>query len=115
MLSDRSSRQKHIKRVFLLKTPTQTDAIQELLDRFEHGGFGDVVRSWIGTGQNESIDPAHVDASLGPHVAELSRASGIPRETLVQELARLLPSVIDRLTPEGKLTDTMPLPTPARP
>jgi uncharacterized protein YidB (DUF937 family) len=33
----------------------------------------------------------------------------------VQELARLLPSVIDRLTPEGKLTDTMPLPTPARP
>ena len=80
-------------------THAETDAIQELLGRFEHGGFGDVVRSLIGAGQNESIDRAHVDAALGPHVAELSRASGIPRETLVQELARLLPPVIDRLTP----------------
>ena len=50
-------------------THAEPDAIQELLDRLEHGGFGDVVRSWIGPGRNKSIDPAHVDATLGPHVA----------------------------------------------
>jgi uncharacterized protein YidB (DUF937 family) len=96
-------------------THVEPDALQELLTRLEHGGYGDIVRSWIGAGQNEPIEPAHVDAALGPNVAELSHTSGIPRETLVQELARLLPSVIDRLTPQGKLPETVAITTPPRP
>ena len=84
-------------------THAEPDALHELLVRFEHGGYGDIVRSWIGDGRNEPIDPAHVDAALGSQVAELSQKSGLPHEALVQEIARLLPAVIDRLTPQGKL------------
>jgi len=36
-------------------THVEPDALQELLARLEHGGYGDVVRSWIGTGRNEPI------------------------------------------------------------
>jgi uncharacterized protein YidB (DUF937 family) len=40
----------------------------------------------------------------------LSRNSGLPREALIQELARLLPVIIDRLTPHGKLPHTLVAP-----
>lgn len=93
-------------------THVEPDALQELLVRLEHGGYGDAVASWIGAGPNQPIEPAHVDAALGPHMSELSRESGIPRETLIQELAGLLPSVIDRLTPNGKLPDSAVLASP---
>jgi len=33
----------------------------------------------------------------------LSRESGMPKEDLLSQLSRLLPDVIDKLTPQGKV------------
>lgn len=87
----------------------EPDALQELISRLEHAGYGDIVRSWIGEGRNEPIAPQEIGAALGPHAAEL-RNSGLPREVLLQELAQLLPVIIDRLTPHGKLPHTLVAP-----
>jgi|SRR5215831_3599659 len=88
----------------------EPDALQELISRLEHAGYGDIIRSWIGEGRNEPIPPQGIGAALGPHAAELSRNSGLPREALIQEEARLLPMIIDRLTPHGKLSHTLVAP-----
>jgi uncharacterized protein YidB (DUF937 family) len=84
-------------------THVEPDALQELLSRLEHAGYGEIIGSWIGDGGNEPIEPQQIAVALGPHASDLSRNSGLPREVLLQELARLLPAVIDRITPHGKL------------
>ncbi len=39
----------------------------------------------------------------GDVVDELSRRSGLSRDQVVAELARMLPNVVDKLTPDGRL------------
>ena len=86
-------------------THVEPAALQQLMARFQQGGLADMIQSWIGTGANQPIDPQQVRQALGPDkVDELSNQTGLPHETLLSELARLLPTVIDRLTPQGKLS-----------
>jgi uncharacterized protein YidB (DUF937 family) len=91
-------------------THVEPDALQELVSRLEHAGYGEIIRSWIGDGGNEPIEPQQIAAALGPHATDLSRNSSLPREVLLQELARLLPAVIDRVTPHGKLPHSVVVP-----
>jgi uncharacterized protein YidB (DUF937 family) len=39
----------------------------------------------------------------GDVVDELSRRTGLPRDQVVTELSRMLPNVVDKLTPDGRL------------
>jgi uncharacterized protein YidB (DUF937 family) len=91
-------------------THVEPDALQELVSRLEHAGYGEIIRSWIGDGGNEPIEPQQIAAALGPHATDLSRNSSLPHEVLLQELARLLPAVIDRVTPHGKLPHSVVVP-----
>ena len=76
----------------------------ELVDKFRQGGFEDIIKSWIGTGTNKQISPRQLHQALGPETVEdLSRNAGIPQDDLLSQLSRLLPDIIDKLTPEGKL------------
>ena len=86
------------------ETHLEPDALQQLLARFERSGYADAVRSWIGNGRNEPIAPHQVGDALGPQTVDtLTQQTGLPRENLLDELARLLPTIVDRLTPQGKL------------
>jgi uncharacterized protein YidB (DUF937 family) len=90
----------------------------DLLDKFRQGGFEDVIKSWIGTGPNKQIAPNQLHQALGPQtVDDLARETGMPREDLLSQLSKLLPEVIDKLTPEGKLpkkSDLLPAPAERR-
>ena len=89
----------------------EPEVLQELLARFEQSGYADIVRSWIGTGENQAIEPHQLKQVLGSQkVDELSRQTGVAQHTLLDELAGLLPKVIDRLTPQGRLSDGATLP-----
>jgi uncharacterized protein YidB (DUF937 family) len=89
----------------------------ELLEKFRKGDLEDVIKSWIGTGANKPIAPNQLQHALGPDtVANLERETGMPRDELFAQLSRLLPEVIDKLTPDGKLPkETDLLPGPAEP
>ena len=77
-----------------------------LIERFNQSGQGDVIGSWIGTGQNRPIAPRELESALGDDTIEtLARETGMPREELLSELSDTLPDVVDRLTPEGRLPD----------
>ena len=77
-----------------------------LIERFNQSGHGDVIGSWIGTGQNRAIAPHELHGALGNDTVEtLARETGMPREQLLSELSETLPDVVDRLTPEGRLPD----------
>lgn len=75
-----------------------------LLQSFEQSGHGDIINSWIGPGQNQPITPDQLHQALGPQAVEnLSLLTGIAAPDLVSELSRVLPGVIDRLTPHGRM------------
>jgi uncharacterized protein YidB (DUF937 family) len=75
-----------------------------LLQRFEQSGHGDKINSWIGSGQNQQITPDQLHQALGPEaVNNLSQMTGVAPDDVLNELARVLPSVVDRLTPQGRL------------
>jgi uncharacterized protein YidB (DUF937 family) len=75
-----------------------------LLQSFQQGGHGEVMNSWIGPGQNQPIAPDQLHQALGPDaVNNLSRLTGLPADQLVSELSRVLPGVVDKLTPQGRM------------
>jgi uncharacterized protein YidB (DUF937 family) len=80
------------------------DGLGGLIDQFKRGGFEEIIKSWIGTGENKLISPNQLHDALGPKTVDnLAKESGLPREDLLSQLSRLLPDVIDKLTPNGQL------------
>ena len=74
-----------------------------LIDRFQRGGLGDVIESWIGQGENRPIAPNRLADALGPEtVGALEQRTGMNRDDLLAQLAQALPQVINGLTPHGR-------------
>jgi uncharacterized protein YidB (DUF937 family) len=77
-----------------------------MLQRFQQSGHGDVINSWVGAGQNQPIAPDQLHQALGPDaVNNLTRLTGLPQDQLLSELSRVLPGVVDKLTPQGRMPD----------
>jgi len=80
------------------------DGLGGLIDQFQKKGLGDVIESWVNRGTNKGVAPDQVSVALGGDVVnELSRRTGLSRDQVVAELARMLPNVVDKLTPDGRL------------
>jgi uncharacterized protein YidB (DUF937 family) len=74
--------------------------LQGIITKFEQGGMGEVVQSWVGTGRNLPISSEQIVAILGSEqVQNLTHAMGIDSS----QLASTLPGLIDHLTPGGQL------------
>ena len=83
-----------------------SNGLEELLQRFQQNGYGDIVNSWIGTGQNRPIAPDQLQQALSPEtVDELSQQTGVPRHEVLSELSQALPTMVDRFTPQGRIPD----------
>ena len=77
-----------------------------LVQQFQQNGHGDVINSWVGSGQNQPINPEQLHQALGPDaVNNLSRMTGVSSQDLVSELSRVLPGIVDKLTPQGRVPD----------
>src|SRR5580704_6162926 len=75
-----------------------------LLDQFRQKGLGGIVGSWVGPGENQPVTSQEVHQALGPDIIDqLSQRSGIPRDQLLAELSRVLPNLVDKLTPSGRV------------
>ncbi|MES2068898.1 MAG: YidB family protein [Pseudomonadota bacterium] len=76
--------------------------LQGLISTFQQSGLGDIVGSWVGTGQNLPISAEQIQQALGSgQLQQLASAAGISPDSAAGHLAELLPGVIDHLTPNG--------------
>lgn len=81
-----------------------------LLAKLTSGGLGNAVQSWVGTGQNQPVSSDEVRNALGDdHVQQIAKNAGLSTEQASQGLASLLPTLVDRLSPDGKLPDASQL------
>jgi uncharacterized protein YidB (DUF937 family) len=63
-----------------------------------------MVQSWIGNDSNQPIDPNQVQGLLGEErINQLASRVGVSPAIASSALSWVLPVVVDKLTPEGKL------------
>jgi uncharacterized protein YidB (DUF937 family) len=75
-----------------------------LLERFQQSGHGNVSNSWVGTGQNQPVQPGQLGTVLGPNIIKvLAQKSGLSEDELSKQLSQILPGVVDKLTPKGRI------------
>jgi uncharacterized protein YidB (DUF937 family) len=75
-----------------------------LVKKFEERGYGDQVKSWVSTGTNKVIDSGAVEKVLGNDtLAGIAQKVGLDSKDAAAKVADLLPKVVDKLTPEGKV------------
>ncbi len=90
-----------------LLTNPQTGGLGGLVESFKGQGMGDIINSWIGTGKNMPISPSEIMKALGnDRLRGLSEQAGLGQEEISGGLASILPEIIDKLTPQGKIPDS---------
>ena len=90
--------------VLQMASNPQTGGLTGIVQSLENGGLGDVVKSWVSTGQNLPISAEQIQSVLGnEQVRNLATQLGIDPEQASSHLAQYLPQVIDKLTPAGNV------------
>ena len=102
----------------------QGGGLPGLAQAFQQKGLGDVMSSWVGTGQNLPISQDQVQHALpGDMLSQISQKLGISPAVAASALTVVLPMVVDKLTPHGNVPQQHSLlrgrdraaPEPARP
>jgi len=93
--------------VGLLGHQSAVGGLSGLIDAFQKNGLGEIVNSWVGTGKNLPISPQQIQQGLGGDLLkQLATQAGLSSDAAGNQLASLLPGLIDKLTPDGKLPDS---------
>ena len=80
--------------------------LNNLISQFASNGLGDIVNSWTGTGNNLPISGDQLQNVLGKDkINQLASKVGMDSNSFTNQLSNLLPQVVDKLTPEGKVPE----------
>jgi uncharacterized protein YidB (DUF937 family) len=75
-----------------------------VLKRVQDRGFSRHANSWVGTGDNETLDAQSMDGIVDrQELSQWSQQLGVPEDEVKQGFAELLPEMVNQLTPEGQL------------
>lgn len=88
----------------LLSNQGGNGGLAGLVQAFQDKGLGELIASWIGTGQNLPISADQIKAVLGGgQLGQIAGQLGMNESQAAGGLADLLPQVIDTLTPNGQM------------
>lgn len=88
----------------LLGQNSSVGGLAGLVQTFQKNGLGEIVNSWVSTGKNLPVTPQQIQQGLGGDLLkQLATKAGISTEAAGAQLAGLLPDLVDKLTPTGKI------------
>lgn len=88
----------------LLGNNSNLGGLAGLVQAFQKNGLGEIVNSWVSTGQNIPASPQQIEQGLGSDVIrQLASKAGLSPQDASSQLSNLLPNLIDKLTPNGKI------------
>ena len=83
---------------------TQYHDLNGLVAALQKGGLNAQVQSWLGPGANLPITEEQLKAVLGnAQVQEFARHLGLPVDATLTLLAKYLPDIVDKASPNGTL------------
>jgi uncharacterized protein YidB (DUF937 family) len=75
-----------------------------LVGKFTSAGLGGKANSWVGTGDNELLEPDEVEHALGAaEVDRIANEAGVSRDEAKDGLASMIPGLVDKMSPGGSL------------
>ena len=94
----------------ILSWINEQGGIQALLIRFQEGGLGAIVESWISIGHNHPVSGEQVTHALGiPAIASFAEKLGIDPLTASTLIAEYLPKIVDTFSPNGEVNGRLDL------
>ncbi|MFZ5724064.1 MAG: YidB family protein [Pseudomonadota bacterium] len=83
---------------------SQNGGLDGLLAKLKQGGLDQAVQSWLGNGQNLSVNADQITKALGnPQLAAVAKQFGIDPQQVANLVATQLPQIVDKLSPGGAL------------
>jgi uncharacterized protein YidB (DUF937 family) len=87
-----------------LITNPQTGGVQGLVEKFKAAGLGQVADSWVANGPNPPVTADQVQKVFSPdQLRGFAQKLGVDPDVATKHLSDMLPEVVDKLTPDGKL------------
>ena len=87
----------------LINNPS-TGGISGLIEAFKNNHLGDIISSWISTGENMPVSADQIVQTLGPDkIQNIAQKIDMSSEDLSQHLSQLIPQIVDKLTPDGNV------------
>jgi uncharacterized protein YidB (DUF937 family) len=84
----------------------KSGGLRGLIDQFAGSGLEDIVKSWVGKGGNMPVSADQLKKALGPDMlSQLADKAGVPVDKVPGLLKNVLPDIIDKVTPNGKVED----------
>ncbi len=82
--------------------------IQGLMSLLSSHGMGQQASSWVGTGENQGVSGAQLGQALqqggaGDLVEQAAQEMGVDAGQVHDQLAQVLPQVVDHLSPDGQV------------
>lgn len=75
-----------------------------LLGNAQANGLSAQANSWVGTGDNEPVDAQQIKGIVGDNaVTQLAQQAGISEDEAADVLAKVVPQVVNGLTPGGNV------------
>lgn len=75
-----------------------------LVQSFGQAGLGNLIQGWISTGPNPPGTAEQIQQGLGQgNLQALAKKTGLSVTALLPLLVQVLPSLIDKMTPDGKV------------
>lgn len=77
-----------------------------LLNKLKNAGQGEAADSWVKRGPNAEIQPDQLGSAIGNStISDIARQAGVSEQDLLKQLSAILPNLVDKLTPEGRIPD----------
>lgn len=81
-----------------------TKGLQGIVGTLQSNGMGRQVHSWIGNGQNLPVSGADIKKAVDQQqLAKAAQQQGVSPEQLCDQIAQVLPEIVDRATPSGQV------------
>jgi len=85
----------------------QQNGLAGLVETFQANGLGKIAESWVSTGENLPVSQSQLTQALGQGVIQrVAQATGMSPDALSAKLTEVLPMVVDKLTPDGKVPES---------
>ncbi len=91
------------------KLVDQAGGVSGLAQQFQQKGLGGMISGWISTGPNPPISGDQVIQVLGrDKILAIASKAGLTEDQVTAGISKMLPVVVDHLTPNGAATATTP-------
>ena len=93
----------------LHKMVRSSGGLQGLIWRLSRSGLGHQAESWVSTGENQPVTGPQVREALDARqLKSMADQAGMTPEETSDQLAKVLPVVVNQATPQGQLPDNDP-------